>query len=95
MRLGIDFTEADEPLKRLGEAVQGFIRLVSESDPEDVATLLGAMDLWKPPDHLESEDLATLMGTIEALRLRLQHGPRGERPRQELRELDVTGLRPN
>lgn len=96
MRLAIDFTGADDSLRELGEAVQRFVLVVSECPPEDVSALVAAIEVWRPPtEEMSSDDMAVLVGTLDALRRRLQHGTGGERPRAELAQLDVTGLRPN
>jgi hypothetical protein len=83
------FQGADAELREVGETVLRFLTVVSESHPDDVAAVLIALQRYQPPG-LRPADLATLSGTIEALRLRLQHGQGGEAPRPELLMLDVS-----
>jgi hypothetical protein len=95
MRPTICFNGADAELQEVGEAVLRFLTVISEAHPEDVAVMLMVLDRYRPPADATSVDLATLMGTTEALRLRLQHGDRGEKPCPELVMFDVSGVRPN
>jgi len=84
------FQGADVALQEVGEAVLRFLTVISEADAEDVAAMLTALSVYQLPSEADPVDLATLAGTIDALRLRLQHGARGERPRPELLMLDVS-----
>lgn len=95
MRPGMNFDGADDELRGVGEAVLQFLAVVSEAHADDVAAMMMALERWRPPSDATTEDLATLMGTIEVLRLRLVHGDRGDRPRPELVMFDVSGMRPN
>jgi hypothetical protein len=93
MKPGMNFEHADAELREVGEAVLRFLTVISEAHPDDVAAVLVGLENWRPGQDLSSPDLATLMGTMDALRLRMVHGERGEKPRPELVMLDTATAR--
>jgi hypothetical protein len=92
MRPKITFEGVDPELHRLGMSVVRFLEEVSEAHPEDVRAMLAALKSWHGPDSPTLADIATLNGTVQALELRIEHGPNGLSLREELLRLDVTGM---
>ena len=96
MTPGIDFSGADDDLKRLGNAVVAFMREVSEASADDIDVMLAALQQWNgPTGGMNSDDLATFRATCAALAQRLQHDAHGNKPHELLERFCVDGLRPS
>jgi hypothetical protein len=96
MTPGIDFSGADDDLKRLGNAVVAFMREVSEASPHDLDVMLLALRQWNGPNEgMDLDDVATLRATIAALMQRLQHDDHGNKPHLLLENFCIDGLRPS